>query len=504
MLIKSILLSLLLSLASSPCHSLTVPSKVRLNRHGQPRLCSVVGAILKGVTRTALCFPSTTDEFSVAVTADSNRHVLRGNLNDVSIRVQDSRSKVFGGLSLGEFQLQASQLDLGYTPLVAVLSTVWLLLRPGLLWRIFLGYYLWSFYGGYLQKTLLAKSNLQSFNRYYLQPLWQSFRKEAKRLLGGSFPCHANYSVTLTDDNLKQSGLLRRGSGSILEFLMRNSALQIAAAVGDTSMILQQQQKQRDSQRLISDNRKKGNIKNISDGQLSFSPNRNDQPPPGSAAPEYNFQLTQLLSATSFELREAPTFTDDGHWLLPSRAVLPKIKNNGKNMNADSGSLDFVLRTTIQPTSNTLEDLSTLLPDWMNNGGKDSNSGQQNGNGIVFGSPECRFDVDLAAASRVIPGVLGKLLPPVLWIPVGPGVMLPLKSSIPLLGQQQIKHRIQRIDIVGGKCQLKGRLTFLWDDVKKSNEIAKQSRQGAPSNAGFFPKLFSKPNTKALPPANKE
>ena len=504
MITRSILLSLLLSVVTRPfpCHSFTVPAKVRLNRHGEPRLCSLVGAILKGVTRTALCFPSTTDEFSVAVTADSNRAVLRGNLNDVSIRVQDSRSKAFGGLSIGEFQVQASQLDLGYTPLLAVVSTIWLLLRPGLLWRILLGYFFWRFYGGYLQKTLLAKNSLQSFNRDYLQPSWQSFQKEAKRLLGGSFPCHANYSLTLTDDNLEQSGLLRRGSGSILEFLMRNSALQIAAAVGDTSMILRQQQQQRDNQKSISDNKEKSNIKNVSDGQLSVSPNRSDPLPPGSTPPEYNFQLTQLLSATSFELREAPTFTDDGHWLLPSRAVLPKSNDNSNTMSGVSGGLDFVLRTTIQPTSNTLEDLSALLPDWMNNGGNDRNSRQQNDNGIVFGSPECRFDVDIAATSRVIPGVLGKLLPSVLWIPVGPGVVLPLVSSIPLLGQQQIKHRVQRIDIVRGKCQLKGRLTFLWND-KNSIGIA-MNKQGASPKAGLFPKLFPKPNTKALPPANKE
>jgi len=80
--------------------------------------------------------------------------------------------------------------------------------------------------------------------------------------------------------------------------------------------------------------------------------------------------------------------------------------------------------------------------------------------GIGFESPECRFNVN-AAASK-IPNALGKFLPSVLWIPVGPGVFLPLGRS----------NRVQKVIVTGNKCRIEGSYV-LWDEEKEASAVQK-------------------------------
>lgn len=454
-------LLLVLTLLITPGRSLsaspkTIPSKFRLNRHGQPRLCSVVGVALNGLTRAGLCFPSSFNELSVQVKADSNRAVLQGNIQDISIRVQDSKSK---WLMVDQFQLRASNLQLGRAPSL-ILATMFL--RPTLLLRCLLGWSLWRIYGNYVKNFLRTNSTTSSYYYKDFQPQWRKFRAKAKEFMGG-VPISANYDLTLTDDNLKNSVLLQRFSRMVLESLMQNSVLQVAAAAGDTAMLLQDAQN--------NNNNKSGVLRNakLEESSLALSKLKSGKLNPQSAfsAPESaekSFKLTQLLSATSFELRETPTFSQDGRLLFPGRAVFPD----------GSAHLDFDLRTLIQARN---------TPSWMRDMNTNNNPLPQDG--IAFDSPQCLFDMD--AASGSIPGFLGKLLPSVLWIPVGPGVVLPL-------GPQ---HQVERVTINSGNCQLQGQLTLLG---KKENEV-KPPDQTSTIFSNFFPKPGSK--KKMLPPAKQ-
>merc|ERR1712070_1275784 len=103
-------------------------------------------------------------------------------------------------------------------------------------------------------------------------------------------------------------------------------------------------------------------------------------------------KLSRLLSATAFELREAPTFhPEDGknHLQFVSVAILPE----------DQARLEFVLRTTLE-------------------------AGRKRDCLIRLMQPECRFDVKEATSSLPLPKVVSELLPKIIWLPIGAGVSI--------------------------------------------------------------------------------
>lgn len=411
--ILGILVLLLLVLNS---YAWSIPDKLRLNSNGQPRLCSAVGVGLNIMTRAALCFPSSSEEFAIKVSSKSNRAVLRGDIQQISIHVKQSKSPL---LQLNQFDLQGSNLKFGWIPLVLTVAPLAMPFLVSAIRRyllLMITYYcLWKM----RKQRLATDSSNRIINRSADNTESEvSLGARLKGALGGA-PCNLNYSMVLTNDNIENSTILRRAANLILESLMTNSVLKTAAIAGDTAQMLQ-------------------DVETDESGKLVLK--------------ESSFQLTKLLSATSFELLQAPTFANDGHLVLTSQAVLPS-----------QSSLDFILRTKIQGNEMARE-------------GKIFSEKQY---GLEFAYPECRFET----AAAPLPGLIkNNILPPILWLPVGPGVAVPL-------GKQ---HQIKGVYISEGKCRLNGRISF----------FEKEQRRGLLRRK--FENFFSNRKRLLLPPKDKK
>jgi len=446
----------------------TIPSNnnsnLRFNRQGQPRLCSLVGGTLNLLARTALCFPSSVEKLDIQVQAESNRAVLQGKFQDISITVEKSKSKL---LHLDKLNVKASQLNLGWSPILVLTTALptlfWMLQRPLLLIRVVFLYLLWKMYGDILAQYIQTQTSLASFYGTYVKPRlqkWQPNLAKLKKIVLPK-PCTLNYSAVVTNNNLQDGVILKKITQSVLESLMKNSVLQVAAAAGD--IVLKQQQQQNPNNNKFNPNPNTNNNISSSRGKIVQQFSSSSSAGLDESQKANAFQLTQLLSATSFEIRESPLFLEDGKWMLPSSAILPGDENS---------RLDFCIRTTI------LAKNPTNFP-WSSDSSMEATA---NSHGIGFESPECRFNVDDAGAA--IPKVLGKFLPKVLWIPVGPGLLLPLRES----------HRVQKVLVSRGQCRLEGEI-HLWDSTKGKKKQETKS---------FLSTFFRTPNTSttrgALPP----
>ena len=414
--IESLLLVLyvIASFRFEPSDAFSVPDLVRLNAKGQPRLCSAVGVGLNVMTRSILCFPSSSKDFSIQVTAASNRQVLLGNLQSISINVQNSQSPL---LNVDKFQLQGSNIQLGWTPLLITLSPFIIkILRPPI-FKLLTAFWLWKIIQRNRQlanNDAASASAVNKANKPQAADMSSSsLTSRLRKLLGGQ-PCQLDYVLVLTNDDL-QSSLLRRVTKAILQSLMENSVLKTAAIAGDAAQILQDSSMDEKT------------------GQLVLK--------------ESNFRLTKLLAATSFEFKEPPTFTQDGHLVMSSQAVLPDetTAQSGREQEVEKpdsrSKLDFVLRTKIRGNDVWLPELE----------------GRQHG--LEFSSPEIRFDMKAIS----LPSLVGNFLPPILWLPVGSGVGIPL-------GQ---RHRIRQVKISDGKCQLNGQVK-LFGDKQESGGLARR------------------------------
>lgn len=378
----------------------TVPDRLRLNGQGQPRLASACAYFVKAATRACLCFPSSIEEFNVQVHAKSNRAVLQGKIDQLAVNVKQSKSS---WLNVNQFDLQSVKLDLGWKPLFFLSAPMLFILSRSFRFLVIMYWYLWT-----VRKlwSYTTTNNDHSFLNKV-----QSIEDKIQRFMSVN-RCKLDYNLILTDRNLADSMLLRRGLKSVLQSLMENSVLKTAAAAGDTAeIILMENEKARDS---------------------------------SSSLKEPKFKLTRLLSATSFELRETPSFAD-GRLIMFSKADIPDGSLTG---DSDRWSyLDFTLRTSLKAGKAMI--------------------GEQKQNVLQFAYPECRFDVTAAP----LPDVIGGFLPPVLWLPVGSGIAIPLGE----------KHELKRAVISNGKCQLNGRVSF-----SKSKYSSKENQNLLRDAQNFF------------------
>jgi len=363
---------------------------------GRPRACGVIEKTVGLATRVVLLGGGgggvTADDAvkatQVTVDADSNRSALGGNLKELTVAVRDSRSPL-GLLEVESLDVEGSDLKLGLSPLLTTAGVPAMLLLPPVrstVWTLSIYYYLWTV------AKRLAKRNAASGNDASTAKNIEA-RMEAtealvgewkKRILGGS-PSNLSLEMVLSNENLANSLLLRQSSKFLLQFLMKNSVLQTAAIVGDAVS-------DSASQTPVSKPPRRNSQLPEASGTLARANPQQPQSPFDPAKESPKKKLSRLLSATAFELREAPTFRpEDGknHLQFVSVAILP----------GDQARLEFVLRTTLEAGRNR-DCLMRLV------------------------QPECRFDVTEATSSLPLPKVFSELLPKVLWLPIGAGVSI--------------------------------------------------------------------------------
>ena len=370
---------------------------------GKPRACRAIEKTIGLATRVALLGggggKQSQNENSgvskwtrIEVDADSNRSALSGNLNKLSITVCNSRSPL-GLLDVESLTVEGNDLNLGLSPLVTTTGVPLILLVPPVrrtVWTLSLSYYLWTVAKRLAKRGAMTKGSSATTASSIEQSMeatevfvdgWR------KRLMGGS-PSNFSFEMIVSNENLENSFLLTQSSKFLLRFLMKNSVLQTAAIVGDAV-------NDNSIQTSIpkSPSQQKNNLLSNASGKLArINQQETPQPPLDPASESPKNKLSRLLSATAFELREAPTFRpEDGknHLQFVSVAILPE----------DQGRLDFVLRTTLVAGRNR-DCLLQLV------------------------QPECRFDVEEATSSLPLPKIVSGLLPKVLWLPIGPGVSI--------------------------------------------------------------------------------
>jgi hypothetical protein len=461
---------IIISLLSPSSHAWSI----RLNSQGQPRLCSVVAASLNGITRIGLGNANNANngKKQVVVTAKSNRDVLQGKFQQISISLKNNQSP---WLTMDQLDIKGENLQFGYTPIFIPLLCTILFRSPSLVLlfplikimsmdqrqRIMMMEYYNSqpnvnkicirlvsisilFRYQSLAFLLLFSETLRNqrirlmtkeyLNYEYIKQTTETTKRSFQRLkrllwkiIGGE-PCQFNYELTLNNDNIAQSSLIRLFTKSILQSFMANSALPLAAAATDaTNQLLKEVEDQQQQQQSAT-------INPISSGSIISSNNNNNNNNAMSVWKENessSFQLSKLLSATSFDLQGDPTFGKGGYVYLPCVALLPN----------DQGNLSFTLRTKVRALRR----------------GKWGNTS----NGLEFEAPASRVDVDAALPSNTNDWTR-KFLPNVIWLPIGsPGMVLPLGRDT----------SIERINMNDERCQVQGQVRFFQENDKTTSSL---------------------------------
>ena len=291
------------------------------------------------------------DNVSISIHASSNRNLFRGQIDDVSLSTRGCISR-FNLLSLRRWDVNASNLQLGYLPFIIPLL-------PYLFWRL-------RFY--FVIAWLVQLSGRQN-------PL-QSIIGQLLYMLGAR-PSHINYSLVIDEDDINRSHLFRFGLRTVLRSLVQNSVLGAAAS-------------------LVDDARNQGIP--LLPGSSSDA-NTNQQ--------QRGLSST-LLSATTFDLKK--TSLSDGRVLLQALGTIPNDK--AENLIGKRQMLPFTIRAKLEPASTTYD-------------------GENDALGFV--DSDCRLNTNPLTTGTM----LGRLIPDILWIPFGSGVIIPVGRSL----------RIHRADI---------------------------------------------------------
>lgn len=392
---------------------------------GQPRACKAVEGAVRVVTKIVLLGGTSKSPLDVIVEAESNRAALGGKLSKLSVAVRDSKSPL-GLLEVERFNVDGSDLKLGWTPLATVAGFPVILLVPPVrqsLWTFSIYFYLWTVIRRLAKRFAAnedATENATARNVEKTMEATEAYVNRWRRRVMGGSPCQLRFEMLLSNENLLNSFLLRQSSKSLLTFLMKNSVLQTAAIVGDAVSDTQTPKKQNRNELpgAVS-----GKLARIDQQQQLEQSTSND----ATVGDNSKNKLSRLLSATAFELREAPTFRpEDGknHLQFVSVAILPD----------DQARLDFVLRTTLQAGGDR---------PWL----------------IRFVQPECRFDVTEATSSLPLPTVVSNLLPKILWLPIGSGVAIGGGSDDDSDRRRRLSIRDVKV-VPGGKCEIRGRLSL--------------------------------------------
>ena len=462
----------IVSLLSQPSNAWSI----RNNSQGQPRLCSVVAASLNGITRIGLGNANSANngKKQVMVTAKSNRDVLQGKFQKISISLKNNQSP---WLTIDQLDIKGENLQFGYTPILIPLLCTILFISPSLVLlfplikimsmdqrqRIMMMDYYNSqsnvnkicfrlasisilfryqsiafllLFSETLRNQRIRLMTKEYLNYEYIKQTTETTKRSFQRLkrllwtiIGGE-PCQFNYEFTLNNDNIAQSSLIRLFTKSILQSFMANSALPLAAAATDaTNQLLKEVEDQQQQATTINSNIS-GSITRINSN--SNSNNNNNVMSVWKENESSSFQLSKLLSATSFDLQGDPTFGKGEYLYLPCVALLPN----------DQGNLSFTLRTKVRALGRSI---------W----------GNTSNNGLEFEAPASRVDVDAALPSNTNDWTR-KFLPKVIWLPIGsPGMVLPLGRDT----------TIERINMNDERCQVQGKVQFFQESDKTTSSL---------------------------------
>ena len=396
---------------------------------GQPRACTAIGGAVRVATKIVLLGGTTNTPTDIVVEAESNRAALRGDLSKLSVAVRDSKSPM-GLLEIERLGVDGSDLKLGWAPLATTAGIPLVLLVPPVrrsFWTVSVYFYLWTVVRNLAKRVAASEDAAVNGTARNIERGMESTQSYVtrwrKRVMGGS-PCQLRFEMVLSNENLLNSFLLRQSSKSLLTFLMKNSVLQTAAIVGDAVSDSTTQAPKKPSRRNALPGTAAGKLVRIDPQQpREGSPSREDTSAAAAAGDSGSKnKLSRLLSATAFELREAPTFrSEDGknHLQFVSVAILPD----------DQARLDFVVRTTLEAGGDR---------SWL----------------VRFVQPECRFDVAEATSSLPLPKVVSNLLPKILWLPIGAGVSIGGGGSEDSGGGGLSIRDI--VIVPGGKCEIRG------------------------------------------------
>ena len=372
-----------------------------------------------------------TKSISVDVTGESNRQILKGNIQSLKVNVNQSHGLLY---DIDSLQIRASNLSLGLWPLLAlVFPPLLFLLRPNPI-NMFLCYWLYRYYSrsrqapGGVDDTSKASNNSPS--------LVQSFRNKLRK----PKPFKMNYKLSLSQDNLNKSNLWKLGLQQILKSIMMNSVLKVAAEFGDTMTQLQKDIDRENNNNVMQKSNSRFfrlNPSSTSEGHRIIHDDRTRSDGDalggiGSAKPpiqEESAVLTKLLEATKFELGNVTLA--DGGLLSNGRLVM----NADAIMKEDTAKFSYTLRMGLALTR-----VSTVLEE-------NGQVHEQEFDALAFATPEVRFQTSAlvgggggGGGGRGIFEKFKNNLPD-LWIPVGPGIAFPLSR----------RHQIENIRIIKKK-----------------------------------------------------
>jgi hypothetical protein len=437
-----------------------------------PQLCRVVQAMVGLGTRMALGIQHS-EELSVQVKATSNRAVLQGQLQQLTVTVRKSSGPF---LQLDQLDVHGSNLDLGGWPLVStVVLPLCLVLRPVRTTTAMLLLVLWH--------TVRRRSAVSSSSSSSSSP-FPSILSWFQQQLNGKQPCHWNYGMVISEDNVAYSSLIQLGLRAVLRSLMIHSVLGVAASAMDTIQQLRTTTNTKAKNNNNNNNNKRsqasswlsllspqqqssqlrlGPSGSSPDMELPYTNSVGNQPPPQQPQP---MLAKLLLEATSFELTR--TSFVQNHVIFDAEAVFPTTTN--KDQLQDDGAsilvveeeqgrlsprLSYTLRTTPQVIFTTPTNTATAT---SNNNYTPQQQPQQPQPALALVSPECRFSLEGISSTTRFPGgaaaasFLERFLPDAIWVPVGPGVAMP----IPMGGAG--RHVITEWSATQGVCRLSGQV----------------------------------------------
>jgi hypothetical protein len=388
----------------------------------RPRLALAVEVAIRRVAAAALL--RSCGSLEVEIRASSNLALLRGEIDLFSASAWDVVFRC-GILGLRRADVRARDVRLGCLPLILPLS-------PFLLWR--LRRHLWS---AALVATLLPSSR-PALRRAWVR-LWRAL---------GARPSTVGFSLTVAEDDVGRSLALRHGLRAVLRSLVENSVVGAAAALVDDARGgggggggwgggKERDRRRRGGRGGLPPLLPGGRAGAANDDALALFPKRDLQQQRQGLA-------SALLSATTFELKK--TLFADGRIVLRGEATVP---NEDAAAGDEKRVLPFAIRARLEPASSADATAASRRP--ADTGGWPPRRGRRDALG--FASPDCRLNTGPLTAGTV----LGRLIPDVLWVPFGPGVVVPLGWGF----------RIHRAEVAreadgdgrGEVCRIDGSLT---------------------------------------------